>query len=154
MSIAWPLRIWYDRSCPLCRAELHGLADYDARGRLELVDCSPPGFGDAELAAAGVTPARAMAFIHARDARGRWLRGVEVFEAAYAAVGLEGMARTFAHPWLRPLWDRLYPWVARHRQWLSRTGLHRPFGWWVRRAARRAQRRTQACHDRACDARG
>ena len=154
MSVAWPLRVYYDRSCGLCRREMHALAEFDARGRLQLVDCSAPGFEDADLAAAGVGVAEAMAIIHARDAEGRWLRGVEVFEVAYAGVGLQGMAAMFAHPWLRPLWDRAYPWIARHRYRLSRLGLTAPYGWLVRRAARRALERSRACADGVCDPRG
>lgn len=151
MNIAWPLRIWYDRSCGLCRTELHALRDHDTEARLELVDCSAPGFADAELDAEGVSAAQAMAWIHARDASGRWLRGVDVFEAAYAAVGLHGMAAAWGHPRLRPLWNRLYPFVARHRQRLSALGLSRPYGWLVRKAAGRAMARSLACTDsRSC----
>lgn len=152
MTAAWPLRIWYDRGCALCRRELHALADHDPRGRLHLVDCSAPGFSDPDLEAAGISVQEAMDVIHARDAQGRWLRGVEVFEACYRAVGLEGVARTLAHPWLRPGWDWLYPRIARNRLPLSRMGLDRPFGWLVRRAARRAMLRTQGCADNACAA--
>ena len=154
MSVTWPLRVYYDRSCGLCRREMHALAEFDAQGRLQLVDCSVPGFEDADLAAAGIPVAEAMRIIQARDARGRWLRGVEVFEAAYAGVGLQGVAAMFAHPWLRPIWDRVYPWIARHRYALTRLGLTAPYGWLVRRAARRALQRSRACHDGVCDTRG
>ena len=153
MTVAWPLRIYYDRSCGLCRREMHALAEFDGQGRLQLVDCSAPGFADADLAAAGISVAEAMTIIRARDAVGRWLRGVEVFEAAYGGVGLQGMARAFAHPRWRPLWDRFYPWIARHRNGLSRLGLTAPYGWLVRLAARRAQRRSRACADGVCDLR-
>ena len=154
MSVAWPLRIWYDRRCGLCRREMHALAEFDVRGRLQLVDCSAPGFEDPELRAAGVSTAEAMRIIHARDADGRWLRGVDVFVAAYAGMGVTRMARVFAHPRLRPLWDRLYPWIADHRNGLSRLGLTAPYGWLVRHAARRALARSQACADGTCETRG
>lgn len=147
MTIAWPLRIYYDRNCPLCARELHALSDHDVLGRLELVDCSPAGFCDEDLERAGITPRQAMNLIQARDAEGRWIHSVAVFEAAYGAVGLERMARMWAHPWLRPVWDAIYPWVARHRMRLSALGLDRPFGWLVRRAAARAATRTRGCVD-------
>jgi predicted DCC family thiol-disulfide oxidoreductase YuxK len=153
MNVAWPLRVYYDRSCGLCRREMHALAEFDAEARLELVDCSVPGFADADLAAAGIPVAEAMRIIQARDAEGRWLRGVEVFEAAYGGVGLPGVAEMFAHPWLRPLWDRAYPWIARHRYLLSRLGLTAPYGWLVRRAACRASLRSRGCADGVCDVR-
>ena len=66
----------------------------------------------------------AMRLIHARDADGRWLIGVDVFEAAYRAAGLELIARVWGSRRLRPLLERLYPWVARHRQRLSRLGFN------------------------------
>lgn len=168
-SPAWPLRIYYDRSCPLCAQEMHALVAHDQAGRIALVDCSRADFdptagegGAASPAidgpvAAGTAPdagnpthVEMMAIIHARDADGRWYRGVEVFVHAYAAVGLDGMARLWSHPWLRPFWDRAYPWFARNRQWLSRLGTARVYGWLLDRAAARAVRRSAACADGVC----
>jgi predicted DCC family thiol-disulfide oxidoreductase YuxK len=68
-----------------------------------------------------------LARIHARDADGRWLRGVDVFAAVYEAAGLRALTRVFRSRRLRPLWDRLYPWIADHRYALSRLGLSRLF---------------------------
>lgn len=89
-SPAWPLRIYYDRSCPLCAQEMHALVAHDRAGRIELVDCSAADFdstakedGGASSApraavAAGEAPdagkptrTALMAIIHARDADGR-----------------------------------------------------------------------------------
>ena len=150
-AVAWPLVVYYDRSCPLCREEMHALAAYDHAARLHLVDASAPGFHDAEVERAGLAVPDLMRLIHARDAAGRWYRGIEVFELAYGAAGLAGMARFWSHPWLKPWLARLYPWVARWRQPLSRLRLNRLYGAWVRRAAARAQARAAACHDGRCD---
>lgn len=150
-TATWPLVIYYDASCPLCREEMHALKDHDAQSRLALVDASPAGFADADLEAAGIAQADLMRLIHARDAAGRWFIGVEVFELAYAAAGLHGMSRLWANPRLRPVWDRLYPWVARLRQPLSALRLNRAYGWLVRRAAARAQARAAACATGRCD---
>ena len=150
-AVAWPLQIYYDRSCPLCREEMHALLAHDHLGRLRLVDASVPGFDDPALAAAGLDQAALMRLIHARDAAGRWYRGVEVFELAYGAAGLVSVARLWANPRLRPLWDRLYPWVARMRQPLSKLRLNRAYGWLVRRAAARAQARAGACAAGRCE---
>lgn len=154
MTIAFPLRIYYDRQCPLCEQELQALKRYDHGDRLQLVDCSAPDFNDPDIDAAGLAPAQLMALIHARDANGAWLKGVAVFEAAYAAAGIHSVAAMFADPRLRPAWEWLYPHVARHRMALSALGLNRPFGWLVQRAARRAAARAAACHDGRCDVRG
>jgi predicted DCC family thiol-disulfide oxidoreductase YuxK len=145
MSVVYPLRIYYDRNCPLCAHELHALKRYDRLGRIELIDCSPAGFRDQASAEAGLSGNDLMAFIHARDGNGNWLKGVPVFEAAYRAVGIESMARLWSQPRLRPLWDRLYPWVARYRMSLSKLRLGPAFGWLVARAAARASEREQSC---------
>jgi predicted DCC family thiol-disulfide oxidoreductase YuxK len=121
--VAFPLTIYYDASCPLCATEMHALKARDRAGRLVLVDCSRPDFSDPAAAACGVTRDHMLAFIHARDAQGQWLRGVDVFEHAYGAAGLASLARLWRNRTLRPLWDRLYPWVARHRHLLSQIGL-------------------------------
>jgi len=145
------LTIWYDASCPLCRIEMHALLRHAPDGSIALVDCSPPAFHDAAVDAAGFTRAGLMRLIHARDAGGNWLRGVAVFERAYRLAGMNGVARAFGHPWLRPAWDRVYPWVARHRMALSRLGLNALYGWVIERAARRAARRAKACAAGRCE---
>lgn len=150
MSPVWPLVIYYDAACPLCREEMHALTAHDHAARLQLVDASKPGFEDEHTRAAGLEHAALMRLIHARDGEGRWYRGVDVFELAYGAAGLAGIAAMWGHPRLRPLWDRLYPWVARFRQPLSRLRLNRLYGALVRRAAARAQRRAGACAAGVC----
>jgi predicted DCC family thiol-disulfide oxidoreductase YuxK len=119
----YPLTVFYDRSCPLCANEMHALKDLDAAERLELVDCSAPAFDDALLIGDRLTRADLMGRMHARDIRGRWFVGLDAFEAVYRAAGLERAAQVWGSPRWRPLFDRLYPWIARHRQLLSRLGL-------------------------------
>ena len=92
-ALAYPLTIYYDASCPLCRAELETLSQRDAESLLQLVDCSA---GD--IALEGVTNDDMMARIHARDAAGRWLRGMDVFAAVYRAAGLFLLARIYRGP--------------------------------------------------------
>ncbi len=154
MTAAWPLVIYYDASCPLCREEMHALKAHDGAQRLTLVDASAPGFTDPDLAAAGIGHEALMRLIHARDSAGAWYIGVAVFEQAYGAAGLHRVAALWAHPRLRPLWDRAYPWVARFRQPLSWLRLNRAYGWLVRRAAARAQRQSQACAQGRCEVPG
>ena len=40
-----PLTVYYDKSCPMCAAEMHVIEELDWRGRLKLVDCSAPAKG-------------------------------------------------------------------------------------------------------------
>ncbi len=132
----YPLTLFYDGSCRLCRGEIENLLARDAGGRLAAVDCASPGFD------AGATPFTRRALmdvIHARDADGQWLRGVDVFVAAYRATGLDWISRVLAHPLVRPFADRAYPWIVRNRYRLSALGVHRLLD----RAAH-AARRSQA----------
>lgn len=138
--LRYPLTVFYDASCPLCAGEMHALRELDTAGRIELVDCSAPEFSDEGLLAEGITRAALMQRIHARDAHGRWLIGMDAFEAVYRAAGLEGAARMWADPRWRSIFDRLYPWIARYRRILSRLGMQV----FVRRLIRSAARRQAA----------
>jgi predicted DCC family thiol-disulfide oxidoreductase YuxK len=146
----YPLTIYYDASCALCATEMHTLRDYDRTCRLRLVDCSAAAFDDSAMAAAGFPRSALLQRIHARDAAGEWYSGVDVFVLAYRAAGIEAIARLWEHPRLRPLWNRLYPWIARHRRGLTRLRLDGVLAWFVRRAARRAHLRTSACDAPGC----
>lgn len=151
LAASFPLTIYYDASCPLCRKEMSALRDHDVQQRLALVDCSGPDFDDSEVRRAGYSVPELMRLIHARDADGRWFIGVDVFVLAYDAVGIRSMAEFWAHPCLRPVWDRLYPWVARHRMVLSRLGFTAAFDAFVRWLGRRALARSRACRDDRCE---
>ena len=97
-----------------CRANFPALEQTQ-----QLVDCSAPEF-DACALGLPVTRVALMERIHARDGDGRWLTGVDVFEAVYRAAGMRGAARVWGSKTLRPLLASLYPWVASNRQRLSR----------------------------------
>lgn len=124
-AVRYPLTVFYDASCPLCASEMQALKALDAEGRLDLVDCSAPEFDDAFLIGDGLDRAALMGRLHARDSRGRWHVGLDAFEALYRAAGLERAARVWGDRCWRPVLDRVYPWIARHRQRLSRLGLAR-----------------------------
>lgn len=123
--VRYPLTVFYDASCPMCAGEMQALKQRDAEGRLALVDCSAKEFDENALLGDGLRRQDLMRVIHARDAHGRWFVGPDVFELAYAVAGLSGMARIWGSPRLRPWLWRLYLWVARHRQILSRVGFNR-----------------------------
>jgi predicted DCC family thiol-disulfide oxidoreductase YuxK len=122
-----PLTVYYDKSCPLCATETHALRDLNPAG-LRLEDCSAWDFDCRKAACEGVTREDLMARIHARSPGGCWLVGMNAFEAVYASAGRKGLARFWGSPRLRPLLERIYPFIARYRQPLSRLGLHRLVG--------------------------
>jgi predicted DCC family thiol-disulfide oxidoreductase YuxK len=115
--------VYYDASCALCRAEIDAMKSRDVRERLRLVDCSADDF----VAPEGVSRDALMSRIHARDANGAWLRGIDVFAAVYEAGGFPRVARVYRSRLLRPFFDRAYPWIADHRRLLSALGLTRLF---------------------------
>ena len=121
--LRYPLTVFYDASCRLCANEMHALKKLDAQERLALVDCSSADFDDGFLIGDGLTRNDLMARRHARDATGQWYVALDAFEAIYRAAGLERAARVWGDPRWRPLLGRLYPWIARYRQALSRLGL-------------------------------
>jgi predicted DCC family thiol-disulfide oxidoreductase YuxK len=129
---AYPLTLYVDDACPLCHAEMAGLAARDRDRRLCMLDCSGDGFRDAAAAAAGLSQATLLHRIHARDARGRWLVGVPVFAAAYEAAGFPAFARLLRVRALRPLLDLGYALVVGNRRWLVRLGAARLVAWMLR----------------------
>ena len=133
----YPLTIYYDASCALCANEIRALKALDGDDRLALVDCSAPDFDPSALGREDLTRAALMRQVHARDAAGRWLAAVDVYEAAYRAVGLEMAARMWGHRLLKPLWSALYPIVANNRQLLSRLGVSRLMQWFIPKRAKR-----------------
>jgi len=121
--LRYPLTVFYDASCPLCANEMHALKALDAAGRVQLIDCSAPQFSDEGFLAEGITRTALMARMHVRDASGQWFVAMDAFEVVYRAAGLERAASLWGNRRWRPFFDRLYPWIARYRQPLSRLGL-------------------------------
>lgn len=140
----YPLTLYYDGACPLCMAEMRNLMLRNQREqRLRFVDIAAPGFE----APVGVTRDELASLLHAQAPDGSWLRGVDTFVAMYEAVGVSWVTRALSAPGLRPLADRLYPWIARHRRWFPRWLAHLVFETAMRRAAQQA---VPACADGVC----
>jgi predicted DCC family thiol-disulfide oxidoreductase YuxK len=146
-DVVFPLTVFYDHSCPLCRDEVDLLRQHNHEQKLVFVDCSASGFADTEAYSRDAM----MRLIHARDANGVWLIGPPVFSAAYRAIGAQSIAMLWGASALQPLWRILYPWLADNRQRLSRTWLFsvalKCFKSFVNWSANRRARRivAQAC---------
>lgn len=121
MDIQYPVTIYYDASCPLCKSEMETIKESDIENKLILIDCS-----NIELAVPDSCPVSREAMmerIHAIDANGQWINSTDVFAVAYSAGGFEKLGKLWGSKTLRPLFRRAYPWVADNRQWLSKTPL-------------------------------
>ena len=115
----YPLMLYFDGSCPLCRREMDFLVARDRCCRLRLIDVGAAGFHNDT----GIPVATLMTRMHARRGDGALVSGVEVFRLAYEAVGLAWLVWPLRTPGLAQVFDRLYGMVARHRNrvphWLS-----------------------------------
>jgi len=114
MKPDFPLRIFYDGSCPVCGATAEQYGRKDRAGRLILMDVSAPDFDPAPC---GITPAEFMYQIHAMDRSGRVYRGVEAFPGSWF-LGLCGVL--IALPLLNPLARLAYRLFARLRVYLPK----------------------------------
>jgi len=150
MSPAFPLTIYFDASCALCNSEMQNIKARDTHNALHLIDCSASDFDDRPFHAEGINRDTLMNCLHAQDAHGQWIKGVAAFEVIYRTVGMASIARLWGHPLTRPLAERAYPWVVRHRHLLSALGLHKVFNIWSRNVAKSAHQRTRACRDGRC----
>jgi len=120
-----PMTVYYDRSCPLCTAELDALqlTDYG----FDLKDCSAAEFHDETATTCGITQAAMLESIHLRDEHGQWFKGVDAFEIIYRRTGNTTVANWLAKPKWRTLNERLYAFIARHKKWAAAFGLHKPY---------------------------
>jgi predicted DCC family thiol-disulfide oxidoreductase YuxK len=142
-----PLAVFFDASCPMCHSEILNIKAHDTKGHLRLVDCSAPGFDDAALRNEGVTLADMMTRLHVRDRQGAWIKGAAAMELIYRTAGMQRMARLWeSHAFL----GRMYPWIARHRQALSLTGIPLLFALWRKWLVWRLYRKSQACNNGKC----
>lgn len=145
-----PLTVYYDHSCKLCRSEIENLAARDEHGVLHMVDCSGADFDVRTLPFDQTT---LMNCIHAIDAKGEWLKATDVFVVCYRAAQMQGIARAFA--FAKPIAERIYPWIVRHRYVLSSLGIHKLFNALTYRStlrqAKRAVASSEACKDGVCE---
>lgn len=117
MKSIYPLEIFYDAQCPICRWEVDLLRRRSANGQLRFTPIE-----EARFAPGSPAPSREQMFarLHARRADGVLINGTDVFRAAYRVAGLGYLARASELPLLRPATDAAYRLFARHRHTLSR----------------------------------
>ena len=107
----YPLTLFYDAACPVCRTEMEALRQRDAAGRLRFEDVRAVRFA----VPAGTTLDDMLTSLHGRTADDRLVVGVESLRLAYRAVGLGWLVAPTAWPLLRGPSERAYLWFARHR---------------------------------------
>jgi len=109
--------LFYDGQCPICQKEVAWLRWKNIKHKLGFQDINQADF---DASVYGKTHDELMAEIHGVYADGRLIKGVEVFYAAYAAVGLGWLMAPTRWPLLKPLFNALYSIFARNRLRLGR----------------------------------
>jgi predicted DCC family thiol-disulfide oxidoreductase YuxK len=150
MNEQYPLTVYFDASCGLCNSEMQAIKIHDADQQLILIDCSSVSFDDTSFRTEGITREAMMACLHVCDSRGVWIKGVPAFELLYRTVGMQALAKLWGSKLTRPLMERAYPWVARHRRLLSCTGMPILFMLLGKCEARRAHKRSRRCSEGRC----
>jgi predicted DCC family thiol-disulfide oxidoreductase YuxK len=150
MNTIYPLTVYFDASCRLCNSEMQNIKLHDHDNQLLLIDCSQAEFDDTPFRAEGITQEKMMNRLHAQDAEGNWLVGVDAFEVIYRKVGLLAIAELWGGRFIKPLAVKLYPWIVMHRYTLSKMGFAEVFGLWSKREAKKAEQRSAACREQRC----
>jgi len=150
MNEDFPLTIYFDASCPLCNSEVKNIELHDVHEQLVLVDCSAQSFSDTPFYAEGITRQHMMQALHVRNNQGVWFIGVAAFELIYRTVGLTAIANFWAGKITGRVAVKMYPWIAKNRQLLSRTGLQLLFRLWAKCVARRTNKRSRQCREGQC----
>ena len=86
----WPLEVFYDGACPLCRREVEHYRRRDRAGRVKWVDIARPEF---VAAAVGLDPLRVQQVMHARTADGRVFTEVSAFVRIWEALPARPLTR-------------------------------------------------------------
>ncbi len=144
------ITVYYDASCAFCSQEINNLKLYDDKEEMVLVDCSAADFDECPFAAEGITQQDMMNALHVMDSKGQWHIGVEAFEIMYRKAGLKRMAAMWGHPLIKPVAQKIYPWIVRNRYLLSKIGMVQILGLWGKVAARDAEKRAGRCKEGKC----
>ena len=110
------LTVFYDHSCPFCRAEMMRIARWDARGQVRMIDFSAAVFRAEDY---GLTHAELDRELHGITASGEVLQGMACVRRVYELSRFGWLRRITALPGLKPLFDSFYLWFARNRLALS-----------------------------------
>jgi predicted DCC family thiol-disulfide oxidoreductase YuxK len=122
-SPLFPIRIFFDGACPLCRSKMGFYERMEHGGRLQFIDVTAPEFDPVPF---GIAIDAFMHEIHAIDQGGRIYRGVDVFLAIWQAFPdsrwYSILTVFVALPGVNYLARLIYRVVARIRRFLPQRG--------------------------------
>lgn len=114
------LNLIYDSKCGVCQFEVDFLRSRDSEGRLTYTDLESEDFEEGVPRNGYLTYETALASFHAVKADGTLLKGMPVFQEAYAAVGLGWVWNIYNNPLAARFLDFGYSLFARYRTDLTR----------------------------------
>ena len=109
---AYPLSIFFDGECPICRREINLMKILNRKDRLRFIDFSKTSYNAREQ---GLNPCDLELVIHARWSDGQIITGVEVFREMWEGVGFTFLARMSRLPFMNRILVRAYSWFAKNR---------------------------------------
>lgn len=114
------LNLLYDSKCAVCRWEVDFLSARDSEGKLTYTDVESPEYDETAARNGRVDYGTALASFHAVRSDGEVLRGMQVFQEAYKAVGLGWVWAIYENPVAHAILDAGYGLFARCRTYLTR----------------------------------
>jgi len=108
----YPLTVYFDGECPICRREIDLMKTFNRRNHLQFIDFSGGSYRSVEH---GLSPCDLGRVIHARWSNGTIITGVEVFQEMWEAIGLGFLSRFARLAMINKLLVRAYAWFARNR---------------------------------------
>ncbi len=131
------IQVYFDGSCPVCRAEIETLDQASRSQSITFIDCSQPTDQRPTDGAERPTQKQLLRAFHV-FADDRWLVGPDAFARIYQAAGLQRMARLWGSKRLRPLVSLGYRIFLFCRPLLAAIGAARAVRWFLEREARRS----------------
>jgi len=113
----YPLTVYFDGECPICRREIDLMKVLNRRERLQFIDFSISSYQPTDQSLSQCDLGRV---IHARWSDGTVVTGVEVFREMWEAIGLGFLARISRLSGINTLLVKAYAWFAKNRLWLTK----------------------------------
>ncbi|MCF2910812.1 DUF393 domain-containing protein [Pseudoalteromonas sp. DL2-H2.2] len=109
------LTIFYDGTCPLCVKEMTALAKRDKATCIKTVDIYSDEFTNYPT----IDPDKANTILHALDAQGNLMFGLDVTHQAWRLVGMGWLYAPLRWPVIKPIADKFYLLFAKNRYRIS-----------------------------------
>ncbi len=116
----YPITIYYDGACGICRREMEHYRAKDKNARLKFINANHPNF---DPKSEGLDPQNILDYIHAKDENGKVVYGLEAFAWIWEACGYKLLPILVRLPLIRQLARAFYRLFARYRYKISRGNL-------------------------------